>query len=97
MLVDFSDKILKIVDSWGDSVKLSLKNIQSENNESKLYLCVRVPDLSNIVPIVDMDAYYMEYQKGRNFEGIVYEIEDIISDIVEEPLLLVLKASYFKI
>lgn len=97
MLLDFSNEILKMVDRWGDKATLSLETIQNKDMENRLCLCVKVPDIENFVPVLTMESYYMEYQNGTEFESIANEIEDIICDIISDPLSLILKVLYFKI
>lgn len=86
-----------MVGDWGDKATLSLKNIHSKDHEERLCLCVKVPDIENIVPVLTMDNYYKAYLNGESIENIAYEINDIICDIVNEPFSLILKVLYFKI
>lgn len=97
MLLDFANEVLKLVGDWEDKATLTLEDIQSQDNETKLCLCVKVPDIEQPVPVLALEPYYVEYQNGENLESIAYEIEDIVSDIVSNPLSLILKVLYFKI
>lgn len=97
MLMEFSNEVLRLIGDLGDKATLYLENVQSKENGTKLCLCVKVPDIENIVPVLTMEPYFLEYQNGENLESIAYEIEDIVSDIVNNPLSLILKVLYFKI
>lgn len=97
MLKEFSNEVLKMVSDQGDKATLTLKAVQSKDNGEKLCLCVKVPDIENIVPVLTMEPYYVEYQNGRELESIANEIDDIIFDIVNDPFSLILKVLYFKI
>lgn len=96
MLSEFSNEVLKLIGDWGNEATLSLENIQSKDKGTKLCLCVKVSDMEN-VPVLTMEPYYKEYQEGRGIESIAYEIEDIVSNIVNDPFSLILKVLYFKI
>lgn len=97
MLGEFSNEVLKVMGDWGDKATLSLKEIQSEDNGIKLCLCVKVPDMEDIIPVLVMEPYYKAYQDGELIESIANEIEDIICDMVDNPFSLILKVLYFKI
>ena len=97
MLIEFSNEVLKLIGDLGDKATLSLKNVQSKDNGEKLCLCVKIPDMESIVPVLTMEPYYDEYQDGRELENIVNEIDDIIFDIVNDPFSLILKVLYFNI
>lgn len=97
MLTEFSNEVLKMVSDQGDKATLTLKAIQSKDNGERLCLCVKVPDIERIVPVLTMEPYYEEYKNGRELESIANEIDDIIFDIVTDPFSLILKVLYFKL